>query len=102
MAAVAGGPVAVGLGRGGWCTGHQQVSGFCYLHELQRPRAPHFHARRQDEEVTIGITTGLVTGRMSAASLRRVLDRVERHQAELSENWILARNRGPLNPISPD
>jgi hypothetical protein len=35
---------------------------------------PHFHARYQEEEVTVEIETGVVQGRMSRRALRMVLE----------------------------
>jgi hypothetical protein len=63
---------------------------------------PHFHARQQAEEVTIGIRTKVVAGMMSAGALRILLDWADRHEAELLENWNLARDRKPLKPIPGD
>lgn len=62
---------------------------------------PHFHARFQDEEVTIEIGSRLVIGRMGAIKLRRVLDWMDLHADELARNWALARSRRPLLPIPP-
>lgn len=61
----------------------------------------HFHARYQDQEVLVEIESGVVTGTMSRQALRRVLEWMDLHQAELRENWQLARRRKPLNPIDP-
>ena len=61
---------------------------------------PHFHARYQDEEVIVGIETGIVTGMMSTRALRRVLDWADAHQAALIKDWQLARERKPLESIS--
>lgn len=63
---------------------------------------PHFHARRDDEEVTVGVRTKIVTGTMSAGPLRSVLDWAGRHQEELMENWTRARSRQPLKMIQED
>jgi hypothetical protein len=61
----------------------------------------HFHARHQDEEVIVEIEPGVVIGRMSAASLRRVLEWLDQRRSELLENWELARGRRPLKSIAP-
>ena len=61
----------------------------------------HFHARYQDQEVTVEIETGVVQGRMSRRPLRMVLDWSERRQQELMNNWERARARQALEPIAP-
>lgn len=62
---------------------------------------PHFHARYQDQEVIVGIQTGIVTGTMSKRALQMVFAWAEQHQEELVENWNRARERKPLLPIAP-
>jgi hypothetical protein len=62
---------------------------------------PHFHAKYQDQEVTIEIESGLVTGKMSRRALRMVFEWMESHQAELMSNWERARTRESLEPIAP-
>lgn len=55
----------------------------------------------QDEEVTVEIESGTVTGRMSKRALRMVLEWADQHQGELLEDWARARARRPLKPIPP-
>lgn len=62
---------------------------------------PHFHARYQDQEVTIEIQTGIVTGKMSRRALNMLFDWLDQHQDELLANWERAKERLPLLPISP-
>ena len=62
---------------------------------------PHFHARYQDQEVTVEIETGLVQGRMSRRELRMVLEWSEKYQPELIENWQLARAHKGLQQVPP-
>ena len=62
---------------------------------------PHFHARYQDQEVTIEIQTGIVTGKMSRRALQMLFSRLELHQEELMDNWERAENREQLLDISP-
>ncbi len=62
---------------------------------------PHFHARYQDQQVSIEIKTGIVTGKMSRRALRMLFEWSERHQEELMRNWDLARDRKSLEKISP-
>ena len=62
---------------------------------------PHFHARYQDQEVTVEIETGLVQGRMARRELRFVLEWSEKHSEELLENWNLARAHRALRQVPP-
>jgi hypothetical protein len=62
---------------------------------------PHFHARYQDQEVTVEIETGVAQGRMGRRELRLVLESSEQHQEELLNNWHLARSRKPYNRSAP-
>ena len=62
---------------------------------------PHFHARYQDQEVTIEIQTGIVQGKMSKRALRMLLEWSEKHQDELIRNWELSRQRKPLEKVPP-
>jgi hypothetical protein len=64
-------------------------------------RPPHFHARYQDQEVTVEIESGLVKGKMSRRALRMVFEWSEQHHEELVRNWDLARARRPLETITP-
>jgi hypothetical protein len=62
---------------------------------------PHFHARYQDQEVTVELQTGVVQGKMSKRALRMLLEWSEKYQDELTRNWELTRNRRPLEKIPP-
>lgn len=62
---------------------------------------PHFHARYQDQEVTIDIQTGLVKGKMSKRALQMLFAWLEEHQDDLITNWERARNHEVLEPIPP-
>lgn len=62
---------------------------------------PHFHARYQEQEVTIEIKTGILQGKMSKRALRMLLEWYEIHQEELMNNWEYARERKPLQKIQP-
>ena len=62
---------------------------------------PHFHARYQDQEITVEIESGLVEGRMSKRALRMVLEWADVHQSELQQNWERARQRKALSEIAP-
>lgn len=62
---------------------------------------PHFHARYQGQEVSIEIEAGIVKGEMSRRALEMIFEWSKSHQSELLKNWELARNRKPLEPVSP-
>ena len=62
---------------------------------------PHFHARYQDQEITVEIQTGLVTGSMSRRALQMLFDWLDEHQRELMENWERARQHELLKNIAP-
>jgi len=69
---------------------------------LHREHGPaHFHARYGDQEITVEIESGIVTGRMSKRALRLVLEWYELHRPELGENWGRALRKEPLIPIPP-
>ena len=62
---------------------------------------PHFHARYGEDEVTVEIKGGTVTGKMSKRALRLVLEWAALHEDDLMRNWNLARARKPLEAIEP-
>jgi Domain of unknown function (DUF4160) len=68
-----------------------------------RDHAPsHFHAIYGDEEVEVDIASlKVLKGTMRRRALGLVLDWAEIHQAELLEDWGLAREHRPLNEIRP-
>jgi hypothetical protein len=62
---------------------------------------PHFHARYEDQEVTIEIKSGTVKGQMSKRALRMLFEWSEIHREELMENWRLARERKQHQKVPP-
>jgi len=50
---------------------------------------------------SLGIRDGVENGSFPRRALRLLLEWYELHQAELLENWNLARQRLPLKPITP-
>jgi hypothetical protein len=62
---------------------------------------PHFHARYQNQEITVEIETGLIQGKMALRAMRMVMDWFEKYQRELADNWELARAHQPLKPVPP-
>jgi hypothetical protein len=62
---------------------------------------PHFHARYQDQEVSVDLGTGVVRGTMSKRALQMLFEWTDQHREELFKNWELARQRKALEPIAP-
>ena len=62
---------------------------------------PHFHVKYGDDEVTIDIQTGEVTGTISKRALAMVDEWRLLHQEELLANWERAAARQPLERIDP-
>lgn len=62
---------------------------------------PHFHARYEEQEVTIEIKSGIVKGQMSKRGLRMLFEWSEIYHEELMENWRFARERKPIEKILP-
>jgi hypothetical protein len=62
---------------------------------------PHFHAKYGDDEVTVDIHTGEVTGQIARRALALVEEWRVEHKAELLEDWSLAASKRPLKRITP-
>lgn len=63
---------------------------------------PHFHARHADGKAKIRIDTiEVMESSLGRRELRLVLAWAELHQAELAENWQLARAGETLRQIEP-
>ncbi len=62
---------------------------------------PHFHAKYGDDEVTVEIQTGKVTGIISQRVLNMVQEWRELHKDELVADWKLAQENKPLKRIEP-
>ena len=62
---------------------------------------PHFHARYGDQEVIVGIISGLVTGQMSKRALNMLFEWLDMHRQDLLENWNLATEHKSLKQIAP-
>jgi hypothetical protein len=62
---------------------------------------PHFHARYGEQEVIIGIVSGMVTGQMSKRALHMLFEWLEMRREDLMEDWRLARERKSLKQIAP-
>jgi hypothetical protein len=62
---------------------------------------PHFHAKYGDDEVTVEIQTGKVTGNISPRVLNMVQEWRGLHKDELIADWKLAEEDKPLKRIKP-
>jgi len=63
---------------------------------------PHFHVRYGGQKALIGIQTlALLRGKLSPRVFGLVMEWASLHQAELMENWELARRQVALQKIEP-
>jgi hypothetical protein len=63
---------------------------------------PHFHAIYGEFEAEIEIASAQIcVGELPRRALSLVTDWAELHRDELQQNWDLARQAQPLNPIDP-
>jgi hypothetical protein len=63
---------------------------------------PHFHVRYGQQKAIIDISSlAILEGNLSPRVLGLVTEWATLHQAELLENWDLARQAQPLEPIEP-
>ena len=69
--------------------------------EYRDHEPPHFHAFHGEYQASVDIVSGVVHGSLPPKALRRVLKWRSLHIEALMENWRLARQHRPLNPIPP-
>ena len=63
---------------------------------------PHFHVRYAEQKALIAIESlALLRGHLSPRVFGMIMEWAVLHQAELLENWNLARQQVPLNKITP-
>ena len=63
---------------------------------------PHFHVRYGGQKALVDIYTFTVwEGKLPPRALGMVIEWAAIHQAELLENWALARQQAPLKKIMP-
>jgi len=63
---------------------------------------PHFHVRYNQQKAIIDIETlSILEGKLTPRILGLVVEWAALHQAELRQNWQLARLQKPLEPIAP-
>jgi hypothetical protein len=63
---------------------------------------PHFHVRYAEQNAIVAIhPPGLLAGDLSPRLLAMVTEWAALHEADLLENWRLARHNLPLRRIAP-
>jgi Domain of unknown function (DUF4160) len=63
---------------------------------------PHFHVRYGQQKAIIEIQSlAILEGKLSPRVLGLVIEWAASHQAELLQNWELARQQDPLESIQP-
>ncbi len=62
---------------------------------------PHFHAKYQDQEITVEIETGRVAGTMVPKAVTLIQEWRESHKDELLGDWRLAEQKKSLKRIAP-
>jgi hypothetical protein len=63
---------------------------------------PHFHGRYGNQKAIIAIDTlTVLQGKLSPRVLGLIMEWAALHRQELFENWQLAKQQAPLNPIKP-
>lgn len=73
-----------------------------YHDETHHLGRPHFHAEYAEHDATIAIVTlGILAGSLPKRIQRLVNTWADAHEAELLENWELARKHQPLRRIDP-
>lgn len=63
---------------------------------------PHFHVRYNQQKAIVSIeTVEILEGELTSRLFKLVIEWLTLYQAELMENWELARENQPLNKITP-
>ena len=62
---------------------------------------PHFHAKYGEDEISVEIESGLVSGLMSKRALNLVQEWRVIHKDDLMRDWALAEQKKALFPIKP-
>lgn len=63
---------------------------------------PHFHVRYNNQKAIVSIQTlEILEGELTPRLFKLVTEWASMHQAELMEDWEIARDNQPLNKISP-
>lgn len=61
----------------------------------------HFHAKYQDQEITVEVETGAIRGQMGRKAIALIQEWRELHRPELMENWKLSCRKKELHRIEP-
>ena len=73
-----------------------------YFFDSKEHKAPHIHARYQNEEAVFGIPDGIVlAGKLNPAKLKLVQAWIEIHKDELMADWQLAVTGQEVFKIDP-
>jgi len=63
---------------------------------------PHFHVRYGQQKAIIEIQSlSILEGKLSPRVLGLVIEWATSHQTELLQNWELAKQQQPLEPVQP-
>jgi len=62
---------------------------------------PHFHAKYQDQEISVEIETGKVKGNMGNKAIALIQEWREQHKEELKSDWNLASQKKEMHRIEP-
>ena len=63
---------------------------------------PHFHAEYNGQKILVDILNARIyRGAFPSRQLKMILAWAVIHQDELMQNWELAKDHAPLNPIAP-
>jgi hypothetical protein len=63
---------------------------------------PHFHAEYNGQNILVDILNARIyRGAFPSRQLKMILASAVIHQDELMQNWELAKDHAPLNPIAP-
>lgn len=73
-----------------------------YFLDIKEHKAPHIHARYQDEEIVLSIPDGLIlSGKLVPAKLKLVQAWIEIHKDDLMADWQLASSGQEIFKIEP-
>ena len=62
---------------------------------------PHFHAKYQDQEITVDVLSGQVNGHMGGKAIALLQEWRQLHTTELLEDWQRACEKKELLTIDP-
>ena len=73
-----------------------------YFLDNKEHKAPHIHARYQNEEIILSIPDGVIlSGKLTPAKLKLVQAWIEIHRDDLMADWQLAVNGQEVFKIDP-